>query len=127
MQNPARDLWPDDISQPADIQTPLFILKEQAAFLGQKTNNLVEGQVATDPTNTGFIHTFYLVAPALGGYKYGLFKVAHPIDLYPASINFEGKWVTTKSQEEFIEQLKEVFAHNKTKSVIQALKAQSQQ
>jgi hypothetical protein len=37
------DLWPDDFLQTPKQKTPVAILKEQAAILGQKTNNAIKG------------------------------------------------------------------------------------
>lgn len=44
------DLWPADIGEP-NIRTPVSILREQASLLGEKTNNIVEGQVAEITTD----------------------------------------------------------------------------
>jgi len=126
MQNPDRDLWPDDINQPPNIQTPVTIMKEQAALLGQKTSNLVVGDVRTYADNNGFHQVFNLEAPSLGGYKYELLRVIHSIKLYPVDIHFDDRTIRAESQEEFVEKLREIFAHDKTKNVIQALIAQSQ-
>lgn len=38
------DLWPNDISE-TSLKAPGTILKQQAAFLGSKTNNLIEAKV----------------------------------------------------------------------------------
>jgi hypothetical protein len=76
------DLWGD--LEVAPIRTPVAILKEQAAVLGQKTRNVVEARVETSLTyNSHFVHSFSLVVPALDNYEYQLFKVQHAIDLYP--------------------------------------------
>ncbi len=121
------DLWPEDIKV-ADMVTPLSILKEQASLLGQKTQNLVEAEVQTKPLGAEFSHSFFLVAPPLDNYRYKLFEVHHPIDLYPIKIVDENGGVRheANSQDQFIGQLKEVLTSEKTKSVIKALIAQSQ-
>lgn len=122
-----RDLWPDDIKVD-DMVTPLSILKEQASLLGQKTQNLVEAEVQTTPLGADFSHSFFLVAPALDNYRYKIFWVRHPIDMYPVKIIDENGAIRyeARSQDEFIGRLKEVLTSEKTKSVIKALIAQSQ-
>ena len=73
----------------------MTILRQQAALLGRKTKNIVEGQVETkrvkdikESSQEKLLeHSFYLVAPALDFYKYPLFRVQHGImDWYPLKI-----------------------------------------
>ena len=40
------DLWPANIAD-SNLTTPVTILKEQAALLGEKTRQLVKGEVVT--------------------------------------------------------------------------------
>ncbi len=122
-----RDLWPDDIKVD-EMVTPLSILKEQASLLGQKTQNLVEAEVQTKPLGADFSHSFFLVAPPLDNYRYKLFEIHHPIDMYPVKIVDENGGIRyePRSQDEFIAKLREVLTSEKTKSVIRALIAQSQ-
>ena len=42
------DLWPDDIAV-TSLQVPVTILRQQATLLGEKTKNLVEGEVSSTP------------------------------------------------------------------------------
>jgi len=124
-----RDLWPADIAVTANLQTPVTILREQALLLGEKTKNVVEAEVISGGNNIEFTHSFILVAPALENYKYRLFTVRHPVELYPLWINFDS-WneepSEVDSEEEFVKELKVIFAHKRTKDIIQALIAQSQ-
>src|SRR5881296_859505 len=78
------DLWGE--IQPPDVRTPVSILREQAALLGQKTKNLVEASVETTSSGGTFYHTFKLVAPALDNYTYQLFRIRHGIQLYPVYV-----------------------------------------
>jgi hypothetical protein len=83
-----RDLWPENFQEP-DSQAPVSILREQARFLGQKTQNKVEGEVHTSSGNHHlgeFQHHFFLVAPPLDHYRYRLFSVYQGIDFYPLHI-----------------------------------------
>ena len=79
------DLWPSDIDFDERIVSPISILKEQAALLGQKTQNIVEGEVTSRQDGTSFIHAFRISAPTLG-YVFHLFAVIQPIDFYPLSV-----------------------------------------
>lgn len=121
------DLWPTDIKAD-NMVTPLSILKEQASLLGGKTQNLVEAEVQTKPLGAEFSHSFLLVAPTLDNYRYKLFAVLHALDMYPLKIVDENGGIRYEvhSQEEFVEKLREVLTSEKTKSVINALIAQSQ-
>jgi hypothetical protein len=85
------DLWPDDIATKR-VRAPITILREQAAVLGQKTRNLVQGDVVNNPrtsTSEYFTYDFYIEAPTLDSYSYKLLSVYHHISLYPLEINVE--------------------------------------
>jgi hypothetical protein len=71
-------------------------------------------------------HSFYITAPVLGGYRYRLFTVSHqPISIYPLSISFDGKTSGVNEEEGFRSALRDIFASESTKKVVQALLAQS--
>jgi hypothetical protein len=78
------DLWPANIAD-SKLTTPVAILKEQAALLGEKTKQLVKGEVSTQTTGNLFVHHFYIVAPTLN-YKYELFTASHVINFYPLTL-----------------------------------------
>lgn len=138
MEQIIEDLWPKDMGV-SNVITPVSVLREQAVLLGKKTRNLVQAEVSSRPalvqmgkkSGEGFIHRFVLVAPALN-YRYLLFVITHDIALYPLYLYMKdiedtgdtGLKVT--SIEEFKDRLKDIFASDKTKQVIQALIAQSQ-
>jgi len=89
------DLWPENLTTNR-IKSPVTILKEQAALLGQKTRNVVQAQVRSIKSaypgyqetpaeeETKLRYEFCILAPALGNYRYKLFTVFHNVDLYPA-------------------------------------------
>jgi len=58
-----------------------------AALLGEKTKQLVMGEVVTQTTGTLFVHSFFLVAPTLN-YRYELFRAQHHVGFYPPSLNW---------------------------------------
>ena len=120
-----KDLWPDDIGQ-TNIITPVSILREQAAALGGKTDNLVTAEVISSADATYFTHSFQLIAPALS-YKYQLFYVRHTITLYPIQGIYKNTAKTITSESELIQWLGEVLAATETKNIIRALIAQSRE
>lgn len=86
-----RDLWPEDLIE--DVcnfsRTPAIILREQAALLGKKTNNLVEAEVVRVETRHPgeFGYAFFIVTPVLDGYKYKLFTIEYNLNMYPVSLD----------------------------------------
>ena len=125
------NLWPTDLA-PTVERTPLAILKEQAAQLGARTKNLLEGRVTTRVYAQGedrlFQHTFSVVAPALDGYTYRLLEVKHGLDPYPVTVGVSPTYVEEElaSEAEFIEYLRRVFASDETRRIIGSLLAQVQ-
>ena len=67
------------------VKSPVSILREQAALLGKKTNNLIEAQVGTEAFQSDFIHSFNIVVPALD-YRYLLFSIRHGANIYPIKV-----------------------------------------
>ena len=152
MPQTIEDLWPVDLAF-ADIKTPVAILREQAYLLGQKTNNVIEGEVtsttedyslpydmvsriasftmsegeldAMKKNNPTFYHSFYVKVPTLGNYRYKLFYVEHPINLYPVILHREGKATKCEDEEEFGEALRKAFADPNTLRIISSLRSQS--
>jgi hypothetical protein len=109
-------------------------LREQAAQLGRKTDELVQAEVVTDvdPTSSGddrLAYRFFLKAPKLGNYRYLLFK-ARPYDAsssFPLEIIHEGQIEVLGSQNQLATKLRQVFSAESTKNVIKTLISESQQ
>ena len=87
------DLWPQDIAT-TELTPPVTLLKEQGTLLGEKTKNLVVGKVVrlddwsyAQPGH--FAYAFYLVAPALGNYRYKLLTLSYPPEFYPLCIDVD--------------------------------------
>jgi hypothetical protein len=148
------DLWPADIGT-STVTPPVAILREQATVLANKTKSLVEGEVTqvAGPTTEKFFYAFYIVGPALGGYRYRLLTITFPVEMYPVDVVLEPEIlthvqaevamniaesalhrllnqitsakVTAESEEEFKTVLKAVFNAPKTRRVIEAIMAQS--
>jgi hypothetical protein len=127
-----QSLWPDDFGT-SEVMPPVAILRQQAYLLGQKTRNVLEGAVVlqTNPSggNAYLEETFYIHAPFLGGYRYHLFHVNHKaIPIYPLTIYSGEKLqepIKVADEEEFREALRDIFASEATRKVVQSLLAQS--
>jgi hypothetical protein len=114
------DLWGD--IQVSDVRTPVAILREQAALLGAKTQQVIEAQVETQIYNKDFEHSFNLVVPALGYYKYSLFAVRHDVDLYPVHLA-PGSFA--KTEDDFVKWLGRRLSSPETRKIIGNLLAQA--
>jgi len=121
-------LWPTEFDEPV-LLTPLAILRQQGAALGEQTKNIVVGRVATNSEGESFEQVFSLYCPPLG-FQTDIIRVTHGIDLYPAHVFslVEGVSPQTASGPEKLQAiLKELFAGTKTRKIIASLLAQSRQ
>jgi len=116
------DFWPANIAD-SNLVTPVTILKEQAALLGEKTRQLVKGEVVTQATGTLLVHYFYIAAPTLS-YRFELFNVQHHVNFYPLVLGYLNKSTTLGSEDEFKEKLKEIFTAQHTLNVVHSILAQ---
>lgn len=125
------DLWPKEIGTGADaIVPPVVILRAQASALSKRTNGILEGAVEARTTDDQqFVHSLYIVAPALGGYRYLVMHVFHDILLYPVNVRFviRDEVYAAKDPRQFQELLRTLFAAPVTLRAIDALLAQSRQ
>jgi hypothetical protein len=117
------DLW-GDLGAPANVRTPVAILREQAALLGQKTQNIVEAKVESEVESGQFYHSFNLVVPSLDNYTYQLFRIRHWPDLYPVYA-LKPAYQQLDGEEEFMAWLRERLSSNDTKRLISNLMAQA--
>jgi hypothetical protein len=86
--NNKNDLWPDDIVPKVKLELPVNILKEQGVTLGEKTGNIIRGEVESNSDAKLFVYKFYITSPALG-YKYELLQIRHEIAIYPVFVLME--------------------------------------
>jgi hypothetical protein len=126
MAEPQDDYWPADIGQ-SNTVTPAAMMRAQAALLGQKTNQQITANVQSLGGNPAeFTWSFQLMSPSLGSYRYELFRVTHPLTLYPATFIWEEHPnATVQNEEGFKNFLKQVIGSDQTKNIIQALLAQA--
>ncbi len=105
-------------------------LFEQAANLGQMTDNLLEARVrqVASPPNADFSYLLDIVAPALNGYYYSVLQVDHPIaPFYPLQLKDHASAETFECQneEQFLHTLGEMLSSPQVQRVIASLLAQS--
>ncbi len=136
------DLWPADVATAA-AKSPYTILREQAALLGAKTNNIVKAAVRDASANTElakpFNYNFLITSPALGNYTYRLFMVSYDIGFYPVEFIVDDdiarelgvvppefsygppQELVASREDEFIRILSRVLGSEKTRRVIGAI------
>ncbi len=120
-------LWPTDFGEQV-LLTPIAVLRQQGAALGEQTKNIVVGRVQTTGDAATFYQTFAVYCAPLG-YQTPLFQVRHGIDLYPAIVALPTgeDQRTANNPDELKAILKEQFARPSTKKIIASLLAQSRQ
>ena len=120
------DLWPDQFGT-LSLPPPILTLKEQASIISNKTGGRIVAEVATGRHGNDFAHTFFLIAPFLDDYRYQLFRVIHPVELYPLELDVDvmERSFECKTAEEFQDVLRTVFASPQTIKVIRAILAQT--
>ena len=119
------DFWPADIGQETGELSPGVLLKEQAVLLSNKTKGLVTAEVRGGQERGGnkFVDKFYLIGPAIN-YQYLLMTLEYPFDFYPARIYFSElhpNGISIPDSETLGEELAQVFSHEKTRQVINAI------
>src|ERR1700722_13728814 len=101
MAAPTTDLWPD-FQTPEAINSPVFLLKEQAAALQKKTKGLVLAGLRPASAQDGsFWVGFDLYSPALGEYTFHLFEVTYPLQFVPVTLTDVDGPHTAGTLEEF--------------------------
>jgi hypothetical protein len=137
-------LWPKDFGI-LPVTPPVVILRQQATLLKQMTNNVLEGIVYSDEGDYGnVLHSFYVKAPALDGYRYRLLGLSHNVSkpypvqiIYDASSGFDFKagqmsWRQAQQNSDIEDEVKlrdrlrDIFNSEDTLQLIRSLIAQSQ-
>jgi hypothetical protein len=122
---PATDLWPD-FQAPEAINSPAFLLKEQAEKLQHKTKGLVlAGLRPASAPDGSFWVGFDLYSPALGEYTYRLFEVTYPLQLTPITLTIGNQFEEARNLDEFREMLETTLHSPRTKQVVEAIMAQA--
>lgn len=130
MPSQLKDLWPENLVEGETASLPVSILRQQAALLAKKTGGLL---VADVRSHAGFAtdrirHGFYIVAPALDDYTYGLFDIDHdPAEPYPVKVVFGDSRTEADSPGALEKYLQEIFSSERTRNIIIGLLAQSKE
>lgn len=122
-----QNLWPDFPTE--EIKGPKLILKEQATYFTEKTNAVLSAEVITTQYKNTMIHSFYIVAPALGNYRYKLFSIEYDAaHYYPLRINWDDNIPPDEEYDDegaLLNQLKTIFTYPDTIKIISSLLSQS--
>ena len=109
---------------------PKRIMREQAHYLSQLTNNEIQAKVETrlgEGTRSGqFIHVFQIVVPRLYDYSYDLFEVSHAADIYPLKVISSDQLDVFECDDfdSFTSTVEEILNAPVTKHRLEALKCQ---
>ena len=114
-------------------RTPLVIIREQAALLASKTQDLVQAKVTTSISRDFLHHSFTLLVPTLDGYVYELFRIRHAVEPYPVMIEaIDAKLFTQgpsfqlklNTEAEFLTWLQDQLSSPRTKKIVATLFSQ---
>jgi hypothetical protein len=123
MTDETPDLWPEDLGGGQDFVTPAAVLRGAASQLGNRTRQLVTADISTRIQHDRFVHQFWIEVPSLD-YRYSLFELSHPVNsFYPLRTDrwANGAYMELESEEELKEYLKQIFASEKTRSLVATL------
>jgi hypothetical protein len=125
MSHEIPNLLPEDIGV-ENVVTPVAVLRALAAQLGQKTEQLITGDVTTSLSSAKFVHEFFLMVPSLDFYRYRVFFIRHPIDsFYPVDVHGDGlPEGDLNSQGELENWLRNAFASPSIKKLLNTLYTQ---
>jgi len=122
-----QNLW-GELPVVEKVRTPLSILREQAALLGQTSEKLLEGEVVVTSDSPDQIEAHLnIVAPTLGGYSVTILSIRHGLEMYPVTVQHalvEGTRISAKNEEAYLDALKRIFTSESVRKVITALRIQ---
>jgi len=109
------------------IKFPEVFVREQAYYLFQSTNELVDGLIETTLIGTSKKKvSFYLHAPLLDNYKYLLLSLHQDRYIqYPVEIKSKLGDFYCKNEELFLRRICDIFANKQTVNVIMSLYEES--
>lgn len=110
------------------METPVTILRRQAALVGEQTNWVIEGVVESRGSDDTFIYELSLVMPSLDNYMFKLLRVEHGISLYPLAIVrlcVDSGVYPCRNEQEYLTTLRELLSSTEVHSIIRALYSQS--
>ena len=126
------DLWPTDFNIGSE-PSPSTILRQQGYILGERTRDVVFGEVESAQESPGrFTHTFWLSAPYLKLRQYVL-KVRHGLEPYPADVTLlsakgsELRKEVTEKPERFMTVVREMLSAPHIVQLVGSLIAQARE
>jgi hypothetical protein len=120
-------LW-GEIPKADDIKTPIAILREQAAILGDATNNVLVAEVVPNKRGSTMLAHLYIAAPALDNYRFLVLTVEHELELYPLSVEDETSlYDNCKDETQYKAAVRAILSSDRLRRVIASLLAQSKQ
>lgn len=119
-------LW-GDIPKGDNLKTPISILREQAAILGNATDNILVADVVPNTQRGEVTLHFYVTAPALDNYRVHLLQVKHDVGLYPLVIETDWMEYECSTEEIFMEDLGAVLSSQEVHRILNSLLAQSKE
>jgi hypothetical protein len=121
----AESLW-GAIAEPALVQSPLFIIREQAGILTTATNGELFGQVIAVGTHQCVAaYGLDIVVPALENYTYSVAQLEFPpAHFYPATLRDSTRQTVheVKDEQAFRAALREVLGSAQLRQVISKLR-----
>lgn len=126
------DLWPTDFNVGAE-PSPATILRQQGYILGERTRNVVFGEVESSMVGEGgFSHRFFITAPFC---KVRQFTLIASHDVQPYSVRlvlvgFGGRQIreaTADTPEQFSELLRTMLASPQIVQLVGSLMAQARE
>ena len=120
-------LW-GDLEFSELMETPVTILRRQAALIGEQTNRVIEGIVETRGADDTFVYELSLVMPSLDNYQIKLISVQHDISLYPLTIYrlyVDSGVYPCRNEDEYLATLRSILSSTEVHSIIRALYSQS--
>ncbi|HEY3278124.1 MAG TPA: hypothetical protein VGJ94_16020 [Syntrophorhabdaceae bacterium] len=138
-----KDLWPESLTDVSDLRAPVTVLREQASLLGQKTRNLLTGEVARPKVPTDkFVYQFIIHSRTIE-YSYHLLTITNDMNLYPVTITVSEetrkhvlseignplvddppRGLIAGDEEEFLNILEQVLGAPQTVKVVKSILAQ---
>lgn len=110
------------------LETPLFLLKEQARLLSEQTKGLLQGEVRSNVAGDGrLMISLYVLVPALNNYRYKVLDVLQAPALFPGtiwsgSVDSGGEF---DNLEEFRNRLQEVLSNSDLEKILGGLLSQA--
>jgi len=151
MTTEIKDFWKDFATETVEtvLETPIWLLTNQANMLSSKTKNLLRGEVSTYSEQGVIYNTLYIVAPRLDDYRYALIQVVsgpapYPVFVYDrsgadyTSLSVSVKFPNSAAPElpkasfaardyaDFEKAIEAILSSKETEGIIRSLMSQSQ-